>query len=97
MQIRVETRSPHITVVTIDNEARRNALTRAMLGDLVELWDRLAASDCRAVVLTGAGTKAFSAGADLAGDLSASPETAHVLNRALLKNTPFAKPIVAAV
>src|SRR6266853_918451 len=54
-------------------------------------------ADCRVVILTGAGEKAFSSGADLAGDLSASPETAAVISRALLKNTPFSKPIVAAV
>ena len=28
---------------------------------------------------------------------TAGPETAHVVGRALLKNTPFSKPIVAAV
>ena len=52
---------------------------------------------CRCVVLTGAGDKAFSAGADIGGDLSASGETARIINRALLKDTPFAKPIVAAI
>ena len=98
MEIRVETRDQHIAVVTIENEPRRNAMSRAMLADLAALWDRLEADhSCRCVVLTGAGDKAFSSGADLAGDLSAGAETAHVVNRALLKNTPFPKPIVAAV
>jgi enoyl-CoA hydratase len=98
MEIRVETRDRHIAVVTIANEPRRNAMSRAMLADLAALWDRLEADpSCRCVILTGAGDKAFSSGADLAGDLSASAETAHVVNRALLKNTPFSKPIVAAV
>jgi len=98
MEIRVETPRPHIVLVTIANEKRRNAMTRAMLADLAALWDRLDQdADCRCVVLTGAGEKAFSAGADISGDLSASAETAHVINRALLKDTPFAKPIVAAI
>jgi enoyl-CoA hydratase/carnithine racemase len=98
MEIRVETRERHIAIVTIANEPRRNAMTRAMMADLAQIWDRLEAeAECRVVVLTGAGERAFSSGADLAGDLSASPELAHVVNRALLKNTPFAKPIVAAV
>src|SRR5207248_1015271 len=35
--------------------------------------------------------------ADLAGNMSGCAETAHVVNRALLKNTQFPKPIVAAV
>jgi enoyl-CoA hydratase/carnithine racemase len=98
MEIRVETPQPHIVLVTIANEKRRNAMSRAMLADLAALWDRLDQdADCRCVVLTGAGEKAFSAGADISGDLSASAETAHVINRALLKDTPFAKPIVAAI
>jgi enoyl-CoA hydratase/carnithine racemase len=88
----------HIAVLTIDNQPRRNAMPRAMLAELAELWDRLNAdAACRCVVLTGAGDKAFSAGADVSGDLSASPETASFVNRAQLKNIVFSKPIVAAV
>jgi enoyl-CoA hydratase/carnithine racemase len=98
MEIRVDRSQTHIAIVTIANEARRNAMTRAMMADLAELWDRLDQDDdCRVVVLTGAGEKGFCSGADLAGDLSASPEAARVINRALLKDTPFSKPIVAAV
>ena len=98
MEIRVETPRPHIVLVTIANEPRRNAMSRAMLADLAALWDRLDQdADCRCVVLTGAGEKAFCAGADIGGDLSASAETAQIINRALLKDTPFAKPIVAAI
>lgn len=98
MEIRVERPERHIALVTIANEARRNAMTRAMLGDLAALWDRLDAdAECRAVVLTGAGDRAFSSGADLGGDLSANPETAATINRALLKDSAFAKPIIAAV
>src|SRR6476646_1681758 len=98
MEIRVETRERYVVIVTIDNQPRRNAMTRSMLADLAALWDRLDADpDCRCVVLTGAGDRAFSSGADLGGDLSASPELARIVNRALLKNTPFSKPIVAAV
>jgi enoyl-CoA hydratase len=98
MEIRVERIELHIVLVTIANEPRRNAMTRAMMADLAALWDRLDQDeDCRAVVLTGAGDRAFSSGADLAGDLTATPETATVVSRALLKNTPFSKPIVAAV
>lgn len=88
----------HVTVLTIDNQPRRNAMPRAMLAELAELWDRLDADpQCRCVVLTGAGEKAFSSGADVSGDLSASPETASIVNRAQLKATAFSKPIVAAV
>ena len=98
MEIRVEQPAPHIVLVVIANEPRRNAMTRAMMADLAALWDRLDGDgECRAVVLTGAGDRAFSSGADLSGDLSASPEAARVVARALLKDTPFSKPIIAAV
>ncbi|HEX3538659.1 MAG TPA: enoyl-CoA hydratase/isomerase family protein [Stellaceae bacterium] len=98
MEIQTSTPARHVALVTIANQPRRNAMSRAMLADLAALWDRLEAdADCRAVIVTGAGDKAFSAGADISGDLSASEGTAHVINRALLKDTPFTKPIIAAI
>jgi enoyl-CoA hydratase len=98
MPLHVSEAGPHITLVTIDDQAKRNAMSRTTLGDLAALWDRLeAAVTCRCVVIVGAGDKAFCAGADIGGDLTASAETARVINRALLKTTPFSKPIVAAV
>lgn len=98
MEIRVERQGRHVAVVTIANEPKRNAMSRDMLSDLAELWDRFEADpECRCIVLTGAGGRAFSSGADLGGDLSAAPETAAIINRALLKDMSFAKPIVAAV
>ncbi|MEC9357577.1 MAG: enoyl-CoA hydratase-related protein [Pseudomonadota bacterium] len=53
--------------ITIDREARSNALNE----EVVRIIDRAIAEvsadrDCRAIVLTGAGDKAFCAGADLA-------------------------------
>ena len=88
----------HVTLVTIDDQPKRNAMSRATFGDLAALWDRLeAATACRCVVITGAGDKAFCAGADIGGDLTASAESVRVVNRALLKTTPFSKPIIAAV
>ena len=98
MQLHIREHNSHITVVTIDNEPRRNAMSRAMLADLAALWDRLdTAPGCRCVVVTGAGTKAFCAGADISGDLTASPEMARTINRGLLKTSTFSKPIIAAV
>ncbi len=98
MEIRLTRHGAHVAVVTIDHQPRRNAMTRAMLADLGRLWDQLEADDaCRCIVLTGAGERAFSAGADISGDLSAREETARVVSHALLKADPFPKPIVAAV
>lgn len=97
MPILIDYLPSHIALVTLDNEPKRNAMSREMFAELAAVWDDLEASDCRAIVLTGAGDKAFSAGADVSGDLSASEETAHLINRALLKTSAYAKPIIAAV
>jgi enoyl-CoA hydratase/carnithine racemase len=97
MEIRVTQHGRHVAVVTIDHQPRRNAMTRPMLADLARHWDELEQSDCRCIVLTGAGDRAFSAGADVSGDLSASAETARAVGRALLKSEVYSKPIVAAV
>jgi enoyl-CoA hydratase/carnithine racemase len=97
MEIRVQEHSRHVAVVTIDNPPRRNAMSRAMMADLARVWDDLERAAYRCVVLTGAGDRAFTSGADMSGDLSASPETARLVNHALLKLQVYSKPIVAAV
>ncbi len=97
MQIRAAAHGPHVVVVTIDNPPRLNAMTRAMMADLARIWDELERGPCRAIVLTGAGERAFCVGADISGDLSASPETAAVVSHALLKYHATSKPIIAAV
>src|SRR2546425_2626175 len=97
MEIRLREHGPHVVIVTIDNQVRLNAMSRQMMTDLARLWDELERGTCRCVVLTGAGERAFSAGADMSGDLSAAPETAGVVSHALLKHHVFSKPIVAAV
>ena len=56
--------------VTLNRPAAANALSRALVGELTKLLGELAGeiaagADVRALVLTGAGDKAFSAGADL--------------------------------
>ena len=50
-----------------------NAMTRPMLAELGRLWDELERDDSRCIVVTGAGERAFSVGADVSGDLSAGP------------------------
>jgi enoyl-CoA hydratase/carnithine racemase len=97
VEIRVTEHGRHVAVVTIDNQPRLNAMTRAMMGELARRWDELESGPCRCIVLTGAGSRAFCAGADISGDLSASVETARVVSHALLKYDAYGKPIVAAV
>ena len=55
--------------LTICREARRNALSKAVIDGIGAGFTRAAADpSIRAIVVTGAGTQAFCAGADLQGD-----------------------------
>lgn len=54
-----------IAILTIDRSDKANSLTGAMLDDLTRHLDQIAATETRAVILTGTGA-VFSAGADLA-------------------------------
>jgi enoyl-CoA hydratase len=64
MAIRL-TRRGAITVLTLDRPAVLNALSFAMLAEIGKALDEVAASDARALIVTGAGFKAFCAGADI--------------------------------
>jgi enoyl-CoA hydratase/carnithine racemase len=97
MDIQVQEHNAHIVIVTIDNQPRRNAMTRQMIAELAALWDTFERASYRCIILTGAGERAFCAGADISGDLSADAEAAKVVNHALLKHHPFSKPIIAAI
>ncbi|MBU2489318.1 MAG: enoyl-CoA hydratase/isomerase family protein [Proteobacteria bacterium] len=66
-----------VAVVTLDRPARRNAFDQKMWSDLVEVGKRLAARLPRAVVVTGAGDRAFCAGMDVNPD---NPQVAGILN-----------------
>src|SRR5919108_1969944 len=63
----LESRDAHILVVTLNRPQVLNALNTQMGKDKLDLWTRLAAEpgDLRCIVLTGAGERAFCAGADL--------------------------------
>ena len=56
----------HVALVTIDRPDALNALSFDLLDELAATLERLDRDpDCRAIVLTGAGTRAFAAGADI--------------------------------
>jgi enoyl-CoA hydratase len=55
-----------VALVTIDRQEALNALSFDLLDELADELARLDADEgCRAIVVTGAGTKAFAAGADI--------------------------------
>lgn len=98
MPLIISNPDPRVVLIEIDAQAKMNAMSREMMAELAALWLRLDDDPtCRAIVISGAGARAFCAGADLGGDLSASEETSSVVNRALLKTAGISKPIVAAV
>lgn len=101
-RVRVE-REGAVALVTVDNPPV-NALADAVIHALEEVATALAAdSDVRAVVLTGAGEKAFLAGADLDefADLLSSGEGIHAHAAATRRTLGFwealPQPVVAAV
>ena len=63
--VTVTTPAPHVRIVTLDNPARLNSMSFALVADLYEAIAAVAAdNDCRVVVLTGAG-RAFCSGLEL--------------------------------
>lgn len=88
--------------VTVDRPEALNALSRGLVSELLEAFAWLRDDRAvRAVLLTGAGEKAFIAGADIAELAKETPETArenslrgHAMCRAIEE---CGKPVVAAV
>ena len=58
-------RVDEFALITLNRPDALNALSFALIGDLARAFDAVAASDARALLITGAGTKAFCAGADI--------------------------------
>lgn len=102
MDLIFEEPAPGIARVTLNRPDQRNAITTAMGEALLAHWTALALRpDMRALILTGAGDLAFSAGGDLkerhrqsATDLARS-QSVHRL-AATVRQT-FAFPVIAAV
>ncbi|TIW30414.1 MAG: enoyl-CoA hydratase, partial [Mesorhizobium sp.] len=55
-----------VAVLTLNRPEKLNALNYALIDRLLDMLDRIETDDAvRAVILTGAGERAFSAGADI--------------------------------
>jgi len=88
--------------LTINRESRRNAISQEMIADFLDFLDRADQDNhVFAICITGAGEKAFCAGADL--DLTLAKEGEDPLSGArnyaklLKKMARFGKPLVARV
>lgn len=72
----------HLAVLTLDRPEARNAITAAMKVEIGEALDRVEADDaCRVLVITGAGDKAFCAGADIKERSGTDPTAAEFVAR----------------
>ncbi len=91
-----------LAVVTVDREDKLNALNAEVIAELGDAFDSLRKDDqVRAVILTGAGQKAFVAGADI-GELAKMDALSGVqvsrTGQGVFRSIErFPKPVVAAV
>ncbi|MFZ5481198.1 MAG: enoyl-CoA hydratase-related protein [Myxococcota bacterium] len=96
--VRTERRG-HVAIVTVDRPKALNALNPQVLSELGATFEGL--GDARAVVLTGAGEKAFVAGADIAAMKDLGPTEAAAfagLGQAVLNAIEdLPAPVIAAV
>jgi enoyl-CoA hydratase len=89
-----------VALLTLDRPEVLNALDSATLTELVEALERLDTDDsCRCVVITGAGEKAFAAGADIREMADATATSPAIANSFARWETlrRIRKPIIAAV
>jgi len=94
-----------VVTVTVNRPSKLNALNAQVISELTQAFQALEAAPVetrvRAVILTGAGDKAFVAGADIAEMSSLSPAQAYAFSSAghrlgrLMEEASF--PIIAAV
>ncbi|GAA0496713.1 enoyl-CoA hydratase/isomerase family protein [Streptomyces sp. NPDC046215] len=99
--VRTEVREDGVALVTLDRPARHNAIDLTMAAELAAVWRGFRFDDSvRAVVLTGAGDRAFCTGIDRSVEVP-QPPSPYSVDDPLLTVGPKAadlwKPVVAAV
>jgi enoyl-CoA hydratase/carnithine racemase len=98
----VERLEPWLAIITLNREEVRNAISRQMATMLVDRLSELSADEqIRALVITGAGDKSFSAGADLKErhKMTASQRARHTesIREIADRLYAFQVPVVAAI
>jgi enoyl-CoA hydratase len=97
-----ETDEAGIALITVNRPEKRNALSAGVIAELHEAFERIGAeASIRAAIVTGAGEKAFVAGADIQELAALSPVEAREYSRrgqaAFRRLETMGKPSVAAV
>ena len=101
--LRVERDGDHVLVVTLNRPEVLNAINTQMGREQCDLWARLTAEpgDVRAVVVTGAGERAFCAGGDLKERNGMTEEAwraqHEIFERAFVALVECSVPVIAAV
>jgi enoyl-CoA hydratase len=99
--VRIERLEGGVAVVTIDRPEKRNALSAAVRAELIAALDALRDDDSvRVLVLTGAGERAFVAGADIAEFAERTPleqRAAMTGRRVFDEIAAFPKPVLAMI
>ncbi|GAA3058452.1 hypothetical protein GCM10020000_46510 [Streptomyces olivoverticillatus] len=101
VSVRSEVRADGVALVTLDRPERHNAIDLEMAGQLRDVWQAFRLDDTvRAVVLTGAGDRAFCTGIDRSAQVP-QPHSPYSTDDPLLTVGPKAadlwKPVIAAV
>jgi enoyl-CoA hydratase len=92
-------RDGHVATVRLNRPDKHNAINAQMSAELIACLDALEADDdVRVIVLTGAGEKAFCAGADMAEAISTAGDSRRdAAARAAIRLLRVKKPTIAAV
>jgi enoyl-CoA hydratase len=92
-------RDGHVATIRLNRPDKHNAINAEMSVELIECLDALEADDdVRVIVLTGAGEKAFCAGADMAEAIGTAGDSRRdAAARAAIRLLRVKKPTIAAV
>src|SRR5438132_8077576 len=92
-------RDGHVAAIRLNRPEKHNAINAEMSAELIECLDALEADDdVRVIVLTGAGEKAFCAGADMAEAVGTAGDSRRdAAARAAIRLLRVRKPTIAAV
>ena len=109
LKVEAQAAYPGVTLVTLDRPEVLNALDYRTLGELADALEKLDSDESvRCVVITGAGDRAFAAGADIKEMADATPvtlssannfarwETAQARSRALHRRRTWLSHLAAA-
>lgn len=94
----LERPAPYIALIRLNRPEKHNAINVRMSAELIECLDALEADGgTRVLVLTGAGERAFCAGADMSEAVAASPGGRDAAALAAVRLARVRKPVIAAV